>query len=66
VLQEIHRLENDGDAITRHALQRLFDGSPMPPIDMIKWKDLYALLESTLDECESAAEIIETIAIKDA
>jgi uncharacterized protein Yka (UPF0111/DUF47 family) len=34
--------------------------------DLIKWKDLYAILESTLDECQSVAEIIETIAIKNA
>ena len=66
VLQEIHRLENEGDAITRAALQRLFETNHKTPADVIKWKDLYALLESTLDECESVAEIIETIAIKSA
>jgi uncharacterized protein Yka (UPF0111/DUF47 family) len=66
VLQEIHRLENDGDAITRSALQKLFETNHQTPADLIKWKDLYSLLESTLDECESAAEIIETIAIKNA
>jgi uncharacterized protein len=66
VLQEIHRLENDGDSITRFALQRLFETNHQTPADLIKWKDLYSLLESTLDECESVAEIIETIAIKNA
>jgi len=64
VLKNIHRLENDGDAITRVALQRLFAGDHQTPADLIKWKDLYALLESTLDECESVAEIMETISIK--
>jgi len=66
VLQEIHRLENDGDSITRVALQRLFETNHKTPAEVIKWKDLYSLLESTLDECESVAEIIETIAIKNA
>jgi uncharacterized protein Yka (UPF0111/DUF47 family) len=66
VLKEIHRLENAGDQITRVALQKLFAGDHQMPGDLIKWKDLYALLESTLDECESVAEIIETIAIKSA
>ncbi len=65
VLQNIHRLENEGDQITRTALQKLFE-SDQTPADLIKWKDLYALLESTLDECESVAEIMETIAIKSA
>jgi uncharacterized protein len=64
VLEEIHRLENEGDHITRQALQRLFETNHRTAADLIKWKDLYALLESTLDECESAAEIMESINIK--
>jgi predicted phosphate transport protein (TIGR00153 family) len=64
VLKEIHRLENEGDAITRRALRQLFDESHGEVADLIKWKDVYGLLESTLDECEEVAEIIETIAIK--
>jgi predicted phosphate transport protein (TIGR00153 family) len=66
ILEEVHRLENEGDAISRDALERLFEADHWSPADLIKWKDLYALLESTLDECESVAEIIETIAIKSA
>jgi uncharacterized protein len=66
VLQEIHRLENDGDRISREALRRLFNGSQQKPADVIKWKDLYDLLEATLDHCESVAEIIETLALKNA
>jgi len=66
VLKEVHRLENDGDQITRVALQRLFAANHQQPADLIKWKDIYALLESTLDECESVAEIMETISIKSA
>jgi uncharacterized protein Yka (UPF0111/DUF47 family) len=66
VLQEIHRLENDGDRISREALRRLFDGGQQKPADVIKWKDLYDLLEATLDHCESVAEILETLALKNA
>lgn len=66
VLQEIHRLENEGDSITRYALQMLFETNHNTAVDLIKWKDVYSLLESTLDECESVAEIIETVAIKNA
>lgn len=66
VLQNVHRLENEGDQITRLALQRLFEANHQKPVDLIKWKDIYALLESTLDECESVAEIMETISIKNA
>lgn len=66
VLQGVHRLENEGDEITRVALQKLFEANHETPADLIKWKDIYALLESTLDECESVAEIMETIEIKNA
>ncbi len=66
VLQEVHRLENDGDRISREALRRLFDGTHQKPADVVKWKDLYDLLEATIDHCESVAEIIETIALKNA
>ncbi len=66
ILQEVHRLENEGDRATREALQRLFSGGHGGAADLIRWKELYDLLEATMDECESVAEIIETIAIKNA
>jgi uncharacterized protein len=66
VLKNVHRLENEGDQITRVALGKLFAGNHPTPADLIKWKDIYSLLESTLDECESVAEIMETISIKSA
>lgn len=64
ILLEIHRLENVGDRVTREALQHLFNGDGSTPVDVIKWKDLYDLLERTMDKCESVAEIIETVNLK--
>jgi len=64
LLKEIHRLENEGDRITRVALRDLFNSNHRSPADLIKWKDVYALLESTMDECEHCAEVIETLSIK--
>lgn len=66
LLEEIHRLENEGDHLTREALRKLFNGNQQSPADVIKWKDLYDLLEASIDACESVAEIIETIAVKNA
>jgi len=63
LLKEIHRLENEGDRITRTALKELFNDH-LAPADLIKWKDVYALLEETMDECEHCAEVIETLSIK--
>jgi predicted phosphate transport protein (TIGR00153 family) len=66
ILSEIHRLENEGDRVTRSALKDLFNANHRTPVDVIKWKDIYALLESTMDECEHCAEVIGTLSIKNA
>jgi predicted phosphate transport protein (TIGR00153 family) len=62
---EVHRLENEGDQLARKAIADLFAGGGHP-IEVIKWKDVYALLESTIDKCEDVANIIERITIKHA
>jgi predicted phosphate transport protein (TIGR00153 family) len=62
---EIHRLENEGDRIGRQAVADLFKNGT-DPVDVIKWKDVYALLESTIDACEDAANVIERIVSKHA
>ena len=62
---EIHRLENEGDQLARRAIAGLFAGGG-DPIDVIKWKDIYGLLETTIDKCEDVANIIERITIKNA
>jgi predicted phosphate transport protein (TIGR00153 family) len=62
---EVHRLENEGDQLARKAIADLFsDGSD--PLEVIRWKDVYGLLEDTIDKCEDVANIIERITIKQA
>jgi predicted phosphate transport protein (TIGR00153 family) len=60
---EIHRLENDGDRITREAMASLFDGG-IDPMVVIRWKDIYEKLENAIDSTEKVANILEGIAIK--
>lgn len=60
---EVNRLENEGDRISRDAVAELFDGD-MKCTDIIKWKDIYNLLESAIDECEHVANIIESVVLK--
>jgi uncharacterized protein Yka (UPF0111/DUF47 family) len=62
---EVHRLENVGDSTSRHAIAELFQGQ-RDPLEVIKLKDLYSLLEDALDRCEDVANVIENIAIKNA
>ena len=60
---EIHRLENEGDRISRDAVASLFSNG-IDPMVMIRWKDMFAVLENAIDATETAAQIIEGIVIK--
>jgi uncharacterized protein Yka (UPF0111/DUF47 family) len=61
---EIHRLESEGDRINREALVQLFSNGSVTALDLVKWKDLYDLLEQTMDRCERVANLLLAIAIK--
>lgn len=61
----VHDLENQADRVTREAIGALFRNGH-DPLYVIKWKDVYALLEKTVDRTEDIATILETIAIKNA
>lgn len=60
---EIHRLENEGDRISRDAVASLFS-KPVDPMVVIRWKDMFAVLEEAIDATETAAQILEGIVIK--
>src|SRR5688572_12416632 len=60
---EIHRLENDADRISRDAVASLF-ANGIDPMVVIRWKDIFAVLERGVDATETAAHIIEGVVIK--
>lgn len=62
---EINRLENEGDRISRVAIARLFDNH-QDPIYIIKWKEIYEVLEKAIDKCEDVANVIEGVVVKNA
>jgi predicted phosphate transport protein (TIGR00153 family) len=62
---EIHRLENEGDRISRDAVASLFSNG-IDPMVVIRWKDIFAVLEEAIDATETAAQILEGIVIKNA
>jgi uncharacterized protein Yka (UPF0111/DUF47 family) len=49
----------------RHAIADLFNDGDNP-LEIIKWKDVYDLLERAIDACEDAANVIERIVVKHA
>ena len=60
---EAKRLEEIGDAIYHEMLGKLFD-EEKNPIELIKWKEIYDTLETTIDEAEDVANDLESIALK--
>jgi predicted phosphate transport protein (TIGR00153 family) len=60
---EIHRLENDGDRVTREAMAALFDDG-IDPMVVIRWKDIYERLEEAIDATEKVAYTLEGIVLK--
>jgi len=60
---EAKRLEEEGDALYHTMLGQLFDRAS-DPVALIKWKEIYDILETTIDESEDVANDIESIIIK--
>jgi uncharacterized protein Yka (UPF0111/DUF47 family) len=61
--EDIHELEHKADGLSRAAIGRLFrDGND--PLEVIKLRDLYTVVEETIDAAEDAAEVIERILAK--
>jgi predicted phosphate transport protein (TIGR00153 family) len=64
-LVEIHRLENEGDRLQRDGVASLFAGG-IDPMVVIRWKDIFEMLEDAIDATEQVAFILEGIVIKNA
>lgn len=60
---EIHRLENEADDVYFRAIGELFH-SQSDAMSVIKWKELYEILENATDHCETVANIVESIILK--
>lgn len=62
---EINTLENAGDVTIRSIMAKLFE-KETDAIELIKWKDIYQLLEEAIDVCEDVSNIVEGIVLKHA
>ena len=62
-LLEIQRLENEADDVYYRGMGELFKNSA-DPIRIIKWKEIYEILENATDRCESVGNIMESIVLK--
>jgi predicted phosphate transport protein (TIGR00153 family) len=60
---EIHRLETEGDRVTRGAVASLFD-TGIDPMVVIRWKDIFERLEDAIDATELIANVLANIIVK--
>jgi uncharacterized protein len=65
-LVQVKQFEDEGDRILRDALAALFRDEGIDPLIVIRWKDIYEALERGLDACETAANVIANIVVKNA
>ena len=57
-------LEDEGDRIVRGAIASLFEGHASDPVEIIRWKDIFEALEDAVDACETAADLVGNIVVK--
>jgi uncharacterized protein len=62
-LEEVNRLEDLADHVSRRAIADLFENEK-DPIQLIKLKELYEVLENATDKAEDAANVLEAIVLK--
>lgn len=63
-VEEVHRLEHEADQLYYNAVAELFLPDAYTPLDVIKWKSLYDLMERALDKCEDCSNVLENVVLK--
>jgi uncharacterized protein Yka (UPF0111/DUF47 family) len=62
---EINRLENESDRICRTLIAQLFEDEK-DPVQIIKWKEIFEVIETAVDKCEDVSNVIESVILKNA
>jgi predicted phosphate transport protein (TIGR00153 family) len=65
-LVALKQLEDEGDRVVRDAIADLFRDPRIDPLIVIRWKDIFEALEDALDACETAANVIGNVVVKNA
>ena len=57
-------LEEEGDSIYSDAVGALFRQPDANALEVLKWKEIYDILEHALDECDDVMNVLESISLK--
>ena len=61
--QQLKHLEEEADRVKAACVARLFEDS-VDPIEVIKWKEIYEVLEATTDKVEDVGNVLEAVLLK--
>jgi uncharacterized protein len=65
-LVKLKAMEDEGDRVVRDAIADLFRDPDIDPLVVIRWKDIFDALEDAIDACETAANFVGNIVVKNA
>jgi uncharacterized protein Yka (UPF0111/DUF47 family) len=65
-VRTIKAIEDEADEVARNARAGLFKDDRIDPTIVIRWKDIYEALEDAVDFCDTAANRIGNILVKNA
>jgi predicted phosphate transport protein (TIGR00153 family) len=65
-LAKLKELEDEGDRVLHDAIGDLFRDTRIDPLIVIRWKDIFEALEAALDACETAANHLGNVVVKNA
>jgi predicted phosphate transport protein (TIGR00153 family) len=63
--EQLNQIEEESDRIKGECIAKLFEDSTLP-IEVIKWKEIYEVLEAATDKCEDVSDVLATVALKSA
>ncbi|HEX3805694.1 MAG TPA: DUF47 family protein [Gaiellaceae bacterium] len=65
-IHAIKAIEDEADDVARAARASLFKDDRIDPVIVIRWKDIYEALEDAVDACDTAANRIGNVLVKNA
>lgn len=64
-IRRVHVLENQADSVYHAALSELFN-DPKDPVELLKWKELFDLIEEATDRIELVAKVVGSTVMRNA
>ena len=61
---EVNHVEEEGDRVHRRVIRALYQSKTLDVLTIVKWKEIYDMMETVLDSCEDVADMLEGLAIK--